>query len=132
MIKRAFLILLVAVLGTGCASMSVEQEDLAEFTVESLAIMVGYELRGSFEMTREVQWYFSAIDAGRLDLQGAQEAEAYLSTVTHPLIANRMLRLAAMVGFDLDQAGSVIGVDQVDMRYLQVAARGLRLGLDLD
>jgi hypothetical protein len=129
--KKLLLIVLALAL-VGCAGWTVDHEDLADFTVETLAIAIGYELRGSFEMTPEVERYFAAIEAGRIDLQGAQVAEAYLGTVTHPLIANRMVRLAGMVGFDLDQAGSVVGVNRVDMRYLQAAANGFRLGLTLE
>lgn len=128
--KKLILILSIALL-TGCAGMTVEQEDLAEFAIETMAMGIAYELRGSFEMTPDVEWYFSAIEAGKLDLEGAQVAEQYLATVTHPLIANRMVRLAGMVGFDLD-AGSIVGVDRVDMRYLQTAAKGFKMGLALD
>ena len=51
--------------------------------------------------------------------------------VTHPLIANRLIRLAGMVGFDLNDAGNVINVDKVDIKLLQTAALGFKTGLSL-
>lgn len=125
------LILLALVLLTGCATMTVDRQEFTIFTVETIAIGIGYDMRDSFEMTPEIETYFTAIEQGKINLQGAQMAEQYLSSVTHPILANRLVRMAAMVGFDLNEAGNVVGVDRVDMRYLQAAARGFKMGLTL-
>lgn len=116
----------------GCAGMTAEQNEFAELTLETMAMGIGYDMRKSFKMTPEVQLYFDYIEAGKIGIDGARMAEGYLRKITHPLIANRIVRLSEMVGFDLDAAGNLVGVDRVDMRYLQLAAAGFKMGLSLD
>jgi len=130
MIKISTVMIMCMALVVGCAGMESNPE-LTEFTIESTGMVIGYELQGDFEWTDSVQVYYDAIMAGQISLDGAKAAEAYLSKVTHPMIANRLVRLAGMVGFDLDAAGSIIGVGNVDTTYLKAAARGFKVGLDL-
>jgi len=108
-----------------------KERQVAELAIETIAMAVGYELRDSFVWTPEADSYYQAIMEGKMSLDGAQAAEGYLRTQTHPLIANRLVRLAEMVGFNLD-AGSIVGVDKVDMGLLKVAAQGFRMGMLLD
>lgn len=107
-------------------------QQTTEFAVETLAMTVGYELRNDFEWTQSADSYFNAIMQGKVSLDAAQAAESYLRTITHPLIANRLVGLAGMVGFNLDEYGQVISVDKVNIRLLQTAAQGFRMGLLLD
>jgi hypothetical protein len=106
-------------------------KDNAEFAIETLSMTIGYELRDSFEWTPEVDAYYQAIQEGKLSIDAAKTAEDYLRTVTHPLIANRLVKLAAMAGFDFDAYGHLIGIDKVDMGLLKIAALGFRTGLTL-
>ena len=126
------MMVMVLAMVAGCAGMTVEQQELTEFAIESAAMLIGYELRAAFEWSDDAEKYYQWIMAGHISLEGAKVAEKYLSGVTHPVIANRAVRLAAMVGFDLDAAGSIVGVGNVDVPMLQAAARGFRVGLDLD
>ena len=112
----------------GAGAYGCKQDQTAEFAVESLAMAIGYELRSSFEWTPQADSYYNAIMSGDISLNGAQAAESYLRTVTHPLIANRLIRLAGMVGFNLDTAGSVVGIGSVDLGLLKAAAMGFRQG----
>jgi len=128
--RKLFIAICVALLFAGCAGME-NQNELTEFTIESTAMVIGYELQESFEWSNSVQIYYDAIMADNITLDGAKAAEAYLSKVTHPMIANRLIRLAGMVGFELNVDGSIIGVDKVDKTYLKAAARGFKMGLDL-
>jgi len=128
--RKLFIAICVALLFAGCAGME-NQNELTEFTIESTAMVIGYELQESFEWSNSVQTYYDAIMADNITLDGAKAAEAYLSKVTHPMIANRLIRLAGMVGFELNVDGSIIGVDKVDKTYLKAAARGFKMGLDL-
>jgi len=128
--KKVFVAICVALLFMGCAGMESNSE-LTEFTIESTAMVIGYELQGDFEWTSSVQAYYDAIMADNITIAGAQAAEAYLGSVIHPMIANRLVRLAGMVGFDLNDAGSIIGVGNVDKTYLKAAARGFKMGLEL-
>jgi hypothetical protein len=129
--KKLLPIIIIGILLTGCATMTVDEQEVTEFGIESMAMLIGYEMRESFEMTPDIEFYFDAIEKGQINLQGAQMAEQYLSTITHPVLANRFLKMASMVGFDLNEAGNVVGVEKVDIRYLQAAARGFRMGLTL-
>jgi hypothetical protein len=115
-----------------CATViSCEQQDRTSFAIETVGMTIGYELKDSFEWTPEVNRYYNAIMAGKLSIDSAKTAEAYLRTVTHPLIANRLVKLAGMAGFDFDGYGHVIGVDKVDMRLLKAAAQGFKSGFEL-
>jgi hypothetical protein len=118
--------LLCAIIINGC-----DQQDHTEYAIETLSMGIGWQLHDSFEWTPEVDRYYNAILEGKLSLDAAQTAEDYLRTVTHPLIANRLVKLAGMAGFDFDDYGHVIGVDKVDMGLLKVAAIGFRTGLTL-
>ena len=115
----------------GCAAMQT-QDEMTDFMVETLAMTIGYEMRKSFEWTPTADQYFNWIMEGKINLDGAKIAEEYLRTVTHVLIANRLVRLASMVGFSLDDLGQVVGVDKVNIKYLQIAAQGFKMGLLLD
>lgn len=128
--KFAICLLALSML-VGCAGLE-EKPEVTEFAIESIGMAIGYELQGDFEWTDDVQWYYDAIMDGKITVDGAKAAEDYLKTVTHPMIANRLVRLAGMVGFDLDAAGSVIGVENVDITYLKAAAVGFKMGLDLE
>lgn len=112
---------------TGC-----KQDDVTEFAVETLAMGIGYEVKGNFVWSEAADGYYQAIMEGKMSLDAAKVAEGYLREITHPLIANRFVRLAGMVGFDLSSAGEVIGVENVDMGLLKVAAQGFKMGLLLD
>ena len=52
--------------------------------------------------------------------------------MTHPVIANRLVELARIMGFGLDDAGVIGSVDMVNIPMLQAAARGFKQGLMLD
>ena len=127
--KNLILILICAVLLGG--AVGCKQNDTAEFLVETMAMGIGYELRDSFEWTSDVDRYYVAIMDGKLTIDAAQAAESYLRTVTHPLIANRMTRLAGMLGFNLDDLGHIVGIGNVDIKMLQAAAFGFKMGLNL-
>lgn len=113
----------MALMISGC-----EQND-KDFMVETLAMAIGYEMRNDFDWNKDVDAYYNAIMAGKLSLDAAQLAEGYLRGVTHPLLANRFVALAGRVGFDLNELGSVVGVGNVDIKLLQTAATGFRMGL---
>lgn len=113
-----------AVITTGC-----QQSDTTEYIIETTAMAIGYDLRNSFDWTPTTDRYYNNIMMGNISLDGAKAAEAYLRTVTHPLIANRFVALAGKVGFTLDPLGHIIGVDGVNIPYAQAAASGFRQGL---
>ena len=118
-------------LAIGLSSCKVQDEELATFAVETAAMGIGYELKGDFEWNADVQRYYSAIMEGKIDLDAAQVAEGYLREKTHPLIANRMVTLAGMMGFGLNGLGQIVDVSAVKIPYLQAAAEGFRTGLTL-
>ena len=120
----ALLIFMVAL--TGC-----QQDDATELFIETLAMTAGYEMRNHFDWNEGVDNYYLGIMDGKITLDAAKAAEAYLKTRTHPLIANRIVRIAGMVGFTLNDVGEIIGVDKVDIGFLQTAARGFKDGLSL-
>lgn len=124
----------VAILAIGFMFFTVgcKQDQTTDFAVETLALAIGYELSSGFEWNEDVDRYYTAIMEGKLSLDAAQAAEGYLRTVTHPLIANRLVRLAGMIGFDMDDLGGIAGVDSVDIHLLQIAAQGFKLGLTLN
>jgi hypothetical protein len=129
--KTFFAILLVVVVLAGVSftvSCDLGQSATQDFAVETLAMAIGYELRTGFEWTSSVDSYYNAIMEGKMSLDAAQAAEGYLKKKTHPLIANRLVKLAGMVGFDFD-AGKIIGVEKVNIHLLQVAAQGFRTGI---
>ena len=117
----------------GCTANIHTKSEVTDFAVESLAMAVGYEVAQTkqFIWDETVQAYYDAIIEGEISLNGARRAEDYLRSVTHPLIANRLIKLAGMCGFDLDDYG-VIGVESVDMDLLRVAAVGFKQGLELE
>ena len=121
--------LLIGIAVQGC---NFEQSETQDFAIETLSMAIGYELRSGFEWTADVDNYYNAIMEGKISLDAAKLAEGYLRERTHPLIANRLVKLAGMVGFSLDDAGGLIGVDKVDIHLLQVAAQGFKQGLLLD
>jgi hypothetical protein len=128
LIKKLTLVLVaVCVLAVGC-----KQDATVEFTIETMALTAGYDLRNDFAWTETADQYFTAIMQGKVSLDAAKAAEGYLRTITHPLIANRLVSLAGMVGFDLNEYNQVIGVEHVNIKLLQVAAQGFRMGLLLD
>lgn len=118
----------------GCAGWdNIKKEDVANFAIETLAMWIGYKMQESFTWTEDAQGYYMAIQQGSLDLIAAQKAQKYLFNNTHPMIADRMIRLGTMVGFTLNgMTGEVIGIDEVDIGLLQVAAEGFKMGLYLD
>ena len=118
----------VALTLCSCAGMT-RQGDTAAFAVETLAMTVGYEMRNTFTWTPAADAYYTMIMSGVVSLDGAKAAEEYLRTVTHPLVANRMVRLAGMVGFDMSAASNIVGVGNVNIALLQTAATGFRSGL---
>ena len=128
---KKLIILLVALSMFGCAGMQTNDE-VTEFAVESLAMAIGYEMRGDFKWSSTTDAYYAWIMDGKVNLEGAKIAEGYLREVTHPVIANRMVRLAAMAGFDLDDMGGIVGVGNVDTQLLQAAATGFKVGLLLE
>ena len=130
-LKNMGLIIFVLFLLTSCAS-SQSQEEVTNFTVESMALLIGYEMRDSFEWTEQTEQYYQAILAGNLSLDGAQVAAKYLRETIHPVLADRMIRLAIMSGFDIDSLGNVIGISNVKLPLLQSAAQGFKMGLHLE
>ena len=129
-LKKLLSVVLLIVF-VGCAG-QIANDQMTEFAIETAAILVGQEVQGSFDWTDDTEQYYQYILAGKLTLEGAKIAEAYLARQMNPLVANRLIRLAAMAGFDLDAAGSIAGVANVDMTLLQAAARGFKLGLELE
>ena len=125
---KTIIAILSALFFIGCAGM--QSQPMTEFAIETMAMGIGYELQEDFEWTESVDQYYAYIMEGTITLDGAKAAEAYLASVTHPLIADRMITLAGMAGFTLD-AGQIVGVERVNIRYLQVAASGFRSGLNL-
>lgn len=115
----------------GCAGIQVNDDAITEFAIESLAMGIGYEMKGAFEWSDGAEDYYLAIMDGEYSLEAAQLAEAYLRQYTHPLIANRMVRLAGMIGFGLNDMDEIVNIDAVDLRLLQAAARGFKSGLEL-
>ena len=126
---KKLLILLVCMSFIGCAGVQ-QNEELTEFAIQTMAMTIGFEMQDSFNWTPEVQVYYDQVMAGNLTLSAASTAEAYLKKTTHPLIANRMVRLAEMTGFDV-VGDSVIGIENVDIKLLQTAFTGFRTGLEL-
>ena len=114
---------------SGCAGTQKNQE-IAVFAVETIGMSIGYEMRDTFVWSDEVQKYYDAIMNGELNLLAAQAAEAYLKKRTNPILANRIIRLAEMSGFDLEN-GQIVGVGTVDIAQLQAAFTGFKLGLEL-
>ena len=127
---RNLIIILICAVFLGGA-IGCKENDTAEFIVETIAMGVGYDLRNSFEWTPGVDKYYVAIMDGKITLDAAQAAESYLMTVTHPLIANRMVAIAGRVGFELDDLGQIVSVDKVNIAMLQAAAFGFKMGLNL-
>lgn len=128
-------ILLCILMFAGCGKIDFFKSDIEKndgFMTETLGMALGAEMKDSFEWTPEVEKRYQDIMDEKLSLGVAQAVEAYLSEHTHPLIANRVIRLAGIIGFDLDDAGSIIGIGDVDMRLLQAAASGFKQGLLLE
>ena len=121
----AILVAMVAM--TGC-----KQDQIATDAIETVAMFVGYEIRNDFVWSQNADGYYQAIMEGQVSLDGAQAAEAYLRSKTHPVIANRMVKIAQRVGFDLDAANNIVGVDKVDIPLLKAAAQGFKMGLLLE
>lgn len=119
-------LMLIMLISVGC-----DQEQTAEFTIETIAMAIGYDMADGFDWNEGVDKYYNAIMEGKLSIDAAQAAESYLRTVTHPVISNRMVSLASKIGFDIDDLGGIVGVDNVDIHLLQVAAQGFRLGVTL-
>jgi hypothetical protein len=133
MFKRLnVLIIVLSLMFIGCAGLEFKDDVLTEYAIESAALLIGYELRDSFIWTDDAELYYGYIMSGMISLDGAKIAEEYLRTVTHPDIANLLVNLAAMAGFDLDATGNIIGIDNVNSRLLKAAAGGFRLGLTLE
>lgn len=126
--KKLILFLCVAVTLCGCSRMLNDQQS-AEFTVETAAMALGYELAGDFVWTELADEYYMAIMLGQYTIDGARIAEEYLRTVTHPIIANRLVKIASMIGFGLDENGNIIDISDVDIKLLQAAAYGFKTGL---
>ena len=78
--------------------------------------------------TEDADAYYQGIMEGNVSVAGAQAAEAYLRTQTHPIIANRMVAIAKKVGFDLNDMGNVVGVEGVDIGLLKAGSPGLQDG----
>jgi hypothetical protein len=120
------------VIGVSLQGCNLEKSDTQDFTVETLAMAIGYELRNGFDWNASVDNYYNAIMEGKMSIDAAKAAEGYLRERTHPLIANRLVRLAGMVGFKMDDLGGIVGVEAVNIHLLQVAAQGFKQGLLLD
>ncbi len=130
---RKTIIILIALTGflfAGCAGMQ-QKKEVSEFVIETMAMTLGYEMQDSFVWTDDVQQYYDAVMDGEINLLAVQTAESYLKESTHPIIANRMIRLSEMIGFDLAGNDSITGIDNVEIKYLQAALAGFRLGLEL-
>lgn len=133
--KKLYYLLMVALvlpLCIGCSGVLNSGSPTTQFVVESIAIEIGYEMRNDFTWTEMVDKYYTAIMEGKVTINGAQAAEAYLKTVFHPVVANRLVKLAKLVGFDLSDIGSIAGIDNVDITLLQCAASGFKIGLNLE
>lgn len=133
--KKTFLIVLIFLVMamtilSGCAGMDTKDE-MTQFAIETLGMRIGYDMRNSFEWTEDVQAYYDAVMVGQIDLFAAQAAQEYLKGRTHPLIADRMLRLAELTGFQTGMAG-IIGIGTVDIELLKAAVNGFRMGLFLE
>lgn len=115
----------------GCSGVLNSDDATTQFMIETIAIEIGYEMRNDFTWTETVDNYYTAIMEGKVTIDGAQAAEAYLKTVFHPVVANRLVKLAKLVGFDLSDVGSIAGIDNVDIALLQCAASGFKIGLNL-
>jgi hypothetical protein len=127
--KMIFLITLFGFLFLGCAGLR-QNKEVAEFSIETLAMTLGYEVRDSFVWSDEVQKYYDAVMVGNITLSAVTTAEVYLKENTHPIIVNRMIRLGEMSGFD-SVDGSIIGIDNVNIEYLQTAFTGFKIGIEL-
>ena len=92
-----------------CSRIANNEETIA-FSIESTALLIGHELKDKFEWSDTAELFYLYIMDGKVTLESAKIAESYLREVTHPVIANRLVRLAGMVGFDLNDAGELIGV----------------------
>ena len=125
------LIILFSILLIGCAGLQIQDNQTAEYAIETMAILAGYDIASRFEWTSDTQKYYSAIMEGNVSLDGAQAAEAYLRTVTHPVLANRIIRLAEMCGFTLGLNSQVIGIENVNIPLLQTVAVGFKQGLEM-
>lgn len=128
-IKLGILVMLLCGL-IGC-SKNVKNGDLVLYTIETVGVEVGYELRDSFVWTDQVQIYYDAVMAGNLTPDMVQLAEAFLKEQTHPVIANRIIRLAILCGFTVEPDGVLTGVENVDLQHLQAAIRGFKQGLEI-
>jgi hypothetical protein len=115
---------------TGCATIG--QSEQMEFTAGTVAMYAGYELRDQFEWTDEVECYYRAIMDGELTLDAAKLVEAYLYERYPDIVANRLIKLASMVGFDLNELNQITSIENVDMGLLKVAASEFRAGLNMD
>lgn len=122
----AFLFVLIS-----CAGMQVNQNETNEFIIESLAMVVGNELKNDFEWDAKVDKYYTAIMNGEMSIDGAKAVEVYFSKKYPPILVNRFIKIASLAGFDLNAAGSIIGVENVDIGLLQAAASGFKMGLEL-
>ena len=127
--KMIVLIALFVFLLAGCAGLQ-QNKEVSEFAIETMAMTLGYELRDSFVWSDEVQEYYDAVMAGNITLSAVNTAEVYLKENTHPIIVNRMIRLGEMSGFDFVD-GSIIGIENVNIEYLQTALTGFRIGIEL-
>lgn len=129
--RKELAVLLLIMPLIGCAG-QIPDDEMTTFAIESTAMILAYEIRDDFDWTDDTEQYYGYIMDGNLTLDGAKIAEEYLKTQTHPIIADRLVRLAVMAGFDLDQTGSIAGVENVDLGLLQAAARGFKSGLELE
>jgi len=116
---------------SGCATTGKTDPQVQSFTIESAAMVVGYEAQDQLQWTDEIEAYYQAIQSGTVTLDGAQAAESYLRTMTHPVIANRLVELARIMGFGLDASGMIESVATVNIPMLQAAARGFKQGVML-
>jgi len=129
---------LLAIIGvalTGCVTTTgtvgeIDQTSTAEFIIESAAMALAWDMRNDFEWTADVEKYCQAIMAGQVTSDGANAIVNYFSAKYPPLIVNRVVKLASMLGLGVD--GTVIvSIDGVDIGLLQAAASGFRKGIEL-
>lgn len=132
--KGFFAVLFAVLFIAGCSAFKFRAAGQNE--VADLAISIGSKALGlrlaakGFVWTPEIEEFYQLIiTKDKLSLTAAELAETYVRANVDPIIADDILRLAAMVGVEFDSNGHPIGTGGVRMGAIRIASQGFRLAV---